>query len=195
MNLYLASKSPRRKSILQDVGYDFTIIDAPFNENSVDLSMEPDKGVLFIARGKAEAGFKELDASKADAAVVLAADTIVVCDGKVMLKPKDSEEAIEMLNILSGRAHEVYTAVAIRNKETESSFVVKTDVYFRNLSSEEIADYVSTGEPLDKAGAYGIQGRACLFVDKIDGDYFNVVGLPISKVAEELKVYAISPRY
>lgn len=194
MDLYLASKSPRRKSILQDVEYDFTVIDAPFDESSVNLSVCPDKGVLDIARGKAEAGFLELDSSKRSTAVVLAADTIVVFDGKVMLKPRDSAEAKEMLQRLSGRRHEVYTAVAIVSENKKSSFVEKTDVFFKDLSDDEIDTYILSGEPLDKAGAYGIQGKACLFVNKIDGDYFNVVGLPICHVFEELKLFDIGPR-
>lgn len=193
MKLYLASESPRRKSILHDVGYDFTVTKAPFDESTIDLSNAPAEKVLDIAMGKASSAYETMAESDRQDAIILAADTIVVCDGKVMLKPKDEKEAITMLQSLSGRQHEVYTAVAIVSAEKKISFSVVTDVYFRELSEKEITDYVNSKEPLDKAGAYGIQGKGCLFVEKINGDYFNVVGLPISRVSEELLKFGISP--
>lgn len=184
MNLILASKSPRRIELLKGLGYDFTITPSDFDESTVDLSKDPKSGVELLARGKAETVYSNL-ADKADA-LVLGADTIVVCDGKVMLKPKDDEDAKRMLKKLGGNAHIVYTAVAFVSKEGVESFVEETEVYFFDLTEEEIASYVATGEPLDKAGAYGIQGLGCTLVRKINGDYYNVVGLPIARVARHL---------
>ena len=185
MNLILASKSPRRIELLQRLGYDFTITPSNFDESAVDLSKNPTQGVEFLARGKAQAIFDSLE-STADT-VVLGADTIVVCDGKVMLKPKDESDAKDMLRKLSSRVHTVYTAVAFVSDSGTESFVEATDVYFFELSDEEINSYVATGEPMDKAGAYGVQGLGCTLVQKIDGDYYNVVGLPIARVARHLK--------
>lgn len=187
MELILASKSPRRIEILRNVGYDFTITPASYDESTVDLSANPVKGVEKLAEGKAKAVFDTLPSVAKLNTVVLGADTIVVCDGEVMLKPKDESDAVRMLKKLSGKTHQVYTAVALATAKETNIFVEKTDVYFYNLTEDEIDEYIKTGEPMDKAGAYGIQGKGCFLVKKIDGDYFNVVGLPISSVMRQLK--------
>lgn len=187
MELILASKSPRRIEILRNVGYDFTITPASYDESTVDLSANPVKGVEKLAEGKAKAVFDTLPSVAKLNTVVLGADTIVVCDGEVMLKPKDESDALRMLKKLSGKTHQVYTAVALATAKETNIFVEKTDVYFYNLTEDEIDEYIKTGEPMDKAGAYGIQGKGCFLVKKIDGDYFNVVGLPISSVMRQLK--------
>ena len=120
--------------------------------------------------------------------IIIAADTLVYIDGKVLGKPRDSDEAFEMLRLLSGRMHMVYTGVALVRGEHEHIFSDATNVYFRSLSDEEIRAYIATGEPFDKAGAYGVQERGAVLVERVDGDYFTVVGLPISKVCGALAV-------
>ncbi|MBQ0135345.1 MAG: septum formation inhibitor Maf [Oscillospiraceae bacterium] len=187
MELVLASKSPRRIEILRNVGYDFKVTPADFDEGTVDLTVDPVLGVKQLAKGKASAVFNTLPETSKISTVVLGADTIVVCDGEVMLKPKDELDAHRMLKRLSGDTHQVYTAVSLITASETKTFVEKTDVYFYDLSDEEIDAYIKTGEPMDKAGAYGIQGKGCFLVKKIDGDYFNVVGLPISSVMRQLK--------
>ena len=118
-------------------------------------------------------------------------DTVVVLDGEAMGKPADEDDAFLTLRRLSGRAHSVYTGVALISGDQEEIFYEKTDVYFYELSDEEIREYIATGEPMDKAGSYGIQGRGRLLIRKIDGDYFTVVGLPVARVARALKKYNV----
>lgn len=191
MKLVLASKSPRRSELLAGVGYDFCILPAQFDESSVSLD-DPKRGVEEIARGKAQACFGTL--ADTHDTVVLAADTIVVCDGEVLLKPKNPAEAKEMLKKLSGNTHKVMTGTAVIGEKGMESFVEETSVRFFDLTDEEIDDYIATGEPLDKAGAYGVQGLGCYLVKKIEGDYFNVVGLPIAPVMRILKKAGVLPR-
>lgn len=191
MKLVLASKSPRRSELLAGVGYDFCILPAQFDESSVSLD-DPKRGVEEIARGKAQACFGTL--ADTHDTVVLAADTIVVCDGEVLLKPKNPAEAKEMLKKLSGNTHKVMTGTAVISEKGMESFVEETSVRFFDLTDEEIDDYIATGEPLDKAGAYGVQGLGCYLVKKIEGDYFNVVGLPIAPVMRILKKAGVLPR-
>ena len=124
-------------------------------------------------------------------ALGLGADTVVVLDGEAMGKPADEDDAFLTLRRLSGRAHSVYTSVALISGDQEEIFYEKTDVYFYELSDEEIREYIATGEPMDKAGSYGIQGRGRLLIRKIDGDYFTVVGLPVARVARALKKYNV----
>ena len=191
MKRVLASKSPRRSELLAGVGYDFYILPAQFDESSVSLD-DPKRGVEEIARGKAQACFGTL--ADTHDTVVLAADTIVVCDGEVLLKPKNPAEAKEMLKKLSGNTHKVMTGTAVISEKGMESFVEETSVRFFDLTDEEIDDYIATGEPLDKAGAYGVQGLGCYLVKKIEGDYFNVVGLPIAPVMRILKKAGVLPR-
>lgn len=173
--LVLASQSPRRAEILTTAGYEFTVRTADTDETVAEL-LSPAETVETLARRKAlavEIGADEL---------ILAADTVVALDGAVLGKPKDKADAFRMLRLLSGRTHEVCTGVCLRTKETVDAFSVCTRVTFHTLTDREIENYLATGEPFDKAGAYGIQGRGCLLVKEIEGDYFNVVGLPISEV-------------
>lgn len=180
MKLILASNSPRRAEILTRGGFLFEKRIADTDESlSADLS--PAAAVEILAQRKGRAVFRAADE------VVLAADTVVALDERILGKPKDANDAKAMLRALSGRTHSVFTGVYITDGEREFVFHVQTRVTFYPLTDEEIDAYVQSGEPMDKAGAYGIQGRGALFVEKIDGDYLNVVGLPLAKTARILK--------
>lgn len=179
MKLILASASPRRREILKNAGFDFEIKTSEADETLPD-GISPEEAVLYLAKIKNEV----IEADKNT--TVISADTIVVCDGKILGKPKDETDAFNMLKTLSGREHFVYTGVCLRKGEKKTVFFEKTAVYFYELSDSEITDYIATGEPTDKAGAYGIQGKGAVLVRKIDGDYFNVVGLPIARLVREL---------
>ena len=175
--LLLASASPRRREILQNLGFEFEILPSDVDESEV-MWNDPVESAKLLAE------IKGIDAQKTrPRKTIIAADTIVLCEGKVMGKPEGQDEAAEMLGSLSGRMHEVVTGIAliappnIRIIEAES-----TKVYFRELGSREIQRYISTREPFDKAGAYAIQGYASAFIDRIEGDYFNVVGLPVARL-------------
>ena len=183
MNIILASGSPRRREIMEQAGYTFTVEVSQADEN-VDLDgLEPGAMVEELSLRKATAVAQAHRGEKEDCKII-GSDTIVVLDGEVLGKPVDEEDAAVMLRKLSGRSHEVYTGVAVitivggRTHVTEQ-FHECTRVRMRDISEEEIAAYIRTGEPMDKAGAYGIQGRAAIFISGIDGDYYNVVGLPI----------------
>ncbi len=176
MNLILASASPRRAELLSQIGISFTII-KPALEEKPDLKRKPHEIALALAEDKAR-----FVAQKLDRGVVLAADTLVVFQGELMGKPVDIDDARRMLRLLSGSRHEVITGLVLLDAASglvEKAYS-KTTVWMKDLSEQEINDYVKGGEPLDKAGAYGIQGKAALFVDRIEGCYFNVVGLPLS---------------
>lgn len=184
MNLILASQSPRRKELLERLGLDFSVRVAPQEE---EQSGEPQE----VAQKNALA--KALPVSAANPqALVLGADTIVVLNQKIIGKPKDAGEAREMLSALSGREHQVTTVVALAlGGQALRVFSSTTMVRFRMLSPGEIEGYLATGEPFDKAGAYGIQGFGGLLVESIKGCYYNVVGLPLPKLAEELRRFGI----
>ena len=179
--LILASSSPRRKELLKNLQLTFQISSSKADE-SFDHELPPGEVVMELAYRKAHAVFTE-----SPDAFVIGADTIVVCDGIFLGKPKDKDEAFRKLRMLSGRQHEVYTGVSILSANSSSRFFEKTEVSFWELSDEEIMAYVQSGEPLDKAGAYGIQGLGSMLVKKINGDYFAVVGLPVSRTIRELK--------
>ncbi len=186
--LILASASPRRKSLLQDLGLDFEVIEAGVEEKAV-AGETPLEFVLRAAREKAG------EVSRANAEYwVLGADTIVVHGTKILGKPTDAKEALEMLQILSGRSHLVHTGFCLMNEKEKISVsrVVTTEVCFYPFSQDIAAAYVATGEPLDKAGAYGIQGRGGFLVEKVIGSYTNVVGLPLFEVVEELLHYRVA---
>lgn len=185
--LVLASASPRRRELLGHIGVPFEVSVSAADEN-IAPGLPPEEAVKTLAVRKAEAVFND----RPDA-VVLGADTIVVSDGRILGKPADEEGAREMLRSLSGRKHMVYTGVAILSKERRESFVSATEVEFYPLEDEEINTYVSTGEPMDKAGAYGIQGFGAVFIKGIAGDYYTVVGLPVAEVARRLRNYGILP--
>ncbi len=177
--LILASKSPRRAEILRAVGWEFEAIAADIDETRHE-SEDAVSYVKRLARTKAETV-----ARKTSAPLVLGADTVVVVDQEILGQPRDDEDARRMLRLLSGRWHEVLTGVALVRAGTPSKVLIDfatTRVRFAPLSEDEINWYVSTGEPRGKAGAYGIQGRAALFIEEIQGDYFNVVGLPVRLV-------------
>jgi len=182
-NLVLASASPRRRELLTQAGYAFTVRPAHIPEDPRP-GEDPIAYVVRLAREKAEAVFRGLADS---GAVVLGADTTVTIDGQILGKPEGAEDAARMLRMLSGRTHRVITGVAVVTEGSAEVAAEVTAVRFLSLSDEEIAEYVATGEPLDKAGAYAIQGRAAKWIPRIEGCYFNVVGLPLALVATMLE--------
>ena len=183
MQLILASASPRRKELLGLYGIPFTVRAADIDE-PIDPDKPPFDEVARLSREKALAVPREPED------VVVAADTIVVCDGIVLGKPRDEAQAIEMLSLLSGRAHQVMTGCTVLRGQKDETFTEVTDIHFRPLSPGEIRRYVATGEPMDKAGAYGIQGGAALFCQRMEGDYYNVMGLPVCALGQVLKQIA-----
>ena len=183
MQLILASQSPRRKELLGLLHIPFTIRVADIDE-TMDPAKAPYDEVARVSLLKAKA----VEANAED--VVIAADTIVVCDGKTLGKPHSEEEAAGMLRLLSGRDHQVMTGMTVLRGDTHRSITEVTDIHFRALSENEIARYVASGEPMDKAGAYGIQGGAALFAEKMVGDYYNVMGLPVCRLWQLLSQIA-----
>ncbi len=185
----LASASPRRRELLEQLGINFDIMVAPIDESGIDKGMTPDLYTGVLSMYKAAAVAKVLREQGRTKELIIAADTIVYLDGKILGKPIDDNDAKRMLMELSGREHEVYTGLCVMriNDGYSVSRSVKTAVSFKNLSEEEIDAYIKTGEPSDKAGAYAIQGKASAFVKSITGDYFNVVGLPLSELYDILK--------
>lgn len=188
--IVLASASPRRSELLESAGIAFRVVPADICEDPLP-GEEPVDHVLRLAEGKARAA-----ADKTDGRFFLGADTIVLCDGEIMGKPKDHDDALRMLRKLSGVPHEVVTGFAIYDRERDGAVIeaVRTKVYFKQLRDEEIEAYIATGCPFDKAGAYAIQGGAAHMVQKIDGSYTNVVGLPLCEVVEQLRVMGALPR-
>lgn len=187
MRIILASQSPRRRELLERMGITkFDIIPAK-GEEIADPALSPQTLVEALSRQKA--------AEVADQfpdALVIAADTVVAIDGKVLGKPNSPEHAIEMLTNLSGRAHHVYTGFTVRYGQTTVTAHEDTTVKFRQLTAQEIASYVATGEPMDKAGSYGIQGFGCVLVSGIQGDYYNVVGLPVCRLFQVLEQFGVN---
>ena len=175
MNVILASQSPRRRELLGLTGLDFVVRAADIDETT-DPNAAPFDEVARLSREKALAIPREADD------VVIAADTIVVCDGAMLGKPVDEEDAYRMLSMLSDRDHQVMTGLTVIRGEQIVAHTEVTDIHFRALTDGEIRAYIASGEPMDKAGAYGIQGGASLFVTGIHGDYFNVVGLPVCRL-------------
>ena len=180
MNLILASASPRRKELLALFGVPFSIRVADIDE-TMDPAGSPCDEVARVSRLKAAATPHEAGD------VVIAADTIVVCQGKVLGKPHTPDEAKQMLQLLSGRDHQVMTGVTVLRGGKEWVFTEVTHLHFRNLTAGEIDRYVASGEPMDKAGSYGIQGGAALFCERISGDYYNVMGLPVCRLGQVLR--------
>lgn len=184
----LASASPRRKEILKNIGLDFEVIVSEADENIENAdSISADLYVQELALIKASAVAKKI--SKSKKALIIAADTIVTLDDNILGKPRDEEEAFLMLKALSGRAHDVYTGLCVmRISDGKASCRnVKTEVVFKELTDEKIWEYIKTKEPMDKAGAYGIQGLGALLIEKINGDYHNVVGLSVSALSDLLE--------
>ncbi|MCL5970723.1 MAG: Maf family protein [Patescibacteria group bacterium] len=185
--IILASKSPRRKELLERIGLKFEIKVSNFDEDSIPFS-DPTEYVEKISQSKAKDVAKDLKD-----AIIIAADTTIVLDGKIIGKPTSAENAKKILQQLSGRDHLVITGFTILDSKSNVLITksVKSTVFFKELSEQEIDVYVATGEPLDKAGAYGVQEKAGIFLDRIEGDFFNVVGLPILAVYEELKKFGV----
>jgi septum formation protein len=185
--LILASNSPRRRELMRQIGLDFRVDPADVDE-SVFPGESPEGYAVRVALDKARAA-----AARAGTGIVIAADTIVVLDDEILGKPADPGDAERMLKLLSGNVHRVITGLAVMDAATGKVLTRTsiTRVWFRSLAPHEIISYIATGEPLDKAGAYGIQERGALLVDKIDGCYFNVVGLPLSLLGELLLSFGV----
>ena len=183
MHMILASQSPRRRELLGLFRRPFVIRVADIDE-TMDDTLPPFDEVARVSRAKAQAIPREEDD------IVVAADTIVVCAGRTLGKPRSEEEAAEMLRLLSGRDHQVMTGMTVLRGEKAVSCTEVTDIHFRELSDKEIESYIATGEPMDKAGSYGIQGGAALFAQRMVGDYYNVMGLPVCRLYEILSQLA-----
>ena len=177
MQVILASASPRRLALLQQIGIEAKVFPADFDEVS-GSAVQAEDVVLANAIGKCKAVVK----IKGDSLPVIAADTVVVAEGVILGKPQNEEDAVEMLKQLSGKTHKVMTGIAVSYAGEMLAEVCETEVVFRELTDEEIKKYVANGEPLDKAGAYGIQGMGAVLVEKINGCYNNVVGLPLTRL-------------
>lgn len=175
MKLILASQSPRRKELLglMNIPFEVRVSDA---DETMDRKDNPACQVGLVSQRKAMA------IPRNEEEAVIAADTVVVCDGQILGKPKTPDEAAQMLQMLSGRTHQVMTGLTVLYRQHSYTCTEVTQVTFRQLSRQEIVRYVQTGEPMDKAGAYGVQGGGALFVTHLDGDYYNVMGLPVCKL-------------
>ena len=187
-SIYLASRSPRRRELLGQLGVPFHLLIFRGTEFSEDAKPDeaPREYVMRIARDKAHAGWTRMVQRRLPRAPVLAADTTVALEGRIFGKPADRREAEEILAALSGKRHEVLTAVAVKHEERFETALSASEVQFREISPREIHDYVATGECHDKAGAYGIQGRAAMFVLEIRGSHSGIVGLPLYETAQLL---------
>ena len=187
--LILASASPRRRELLTQAGFTFEVRPAHVNEDPRG-DEEPIAYVVRLARDKAQSVFAEISSGSSGPpqVVVLGADTTVTLDGHILAKPENAADAARMLRMLSGRTHRVITGVAVATAERTEVAAEVTGVQFVTISSKEIAAYIATGEPMDKAGAYGIQGLAAKWIPRVEGCYFNVVGLPLALVTTMLEM-------
>ncbi len=184
MRIILASASARRKELLERLVENFEIIKSEFDENSIEFQGEIGEYAVKLAKGKAYDVLQNIN----DESIIIASDTLVFLDGDVLGKPKDKQDAYKMLRNLSGKTHQVCTGVTLINSKTNklmSDYVI-TNVKFSAITDEDITKYINSGEPFDKAGSYGIQGLGGVFVEKIDGCYYNVVGLPINRLKSML---------
>lgn len=184
LKVVLASASPRRKELIKLIFDDFTVLPAECDE-TLPQGIEAVAAVEYLSKIKNDATRQLLNGDE----LVISADTIVVVDGEILGKPTDKDDARRMIKLLNGRIHQVYTGITVSQGEKSVTFNEKTDVEFLPLSEKEIEEYISTSEPYDKAGAYGIQGKASLLVKGIKGDYFNVVGFPVSRLNRELSAF------
>lgn len=200
--IILASASPRRKELLEQIGLEFEI--CPAKGEEVITHTRPEEVVMELSKQKAEEvaslvsayGEEHKDITTPSDILVIGADTVVAYDGQILGKPQDEADAKRMLAMLSGNTHSVFTGVTLvlidkSGRAGELVFYEKTDVKMHPISEEEIERYVASGEPMDKAGSYGIQGKCAIYIEKIDGDYNNVVGLPIARIYQELKKIGI----
>ena len=189
MEIILASGSPRRRELMEMLCPDRLRILPAVGEEYADPALPPDELVKVLSRHKAEEVAARYAAPED---VVIGADTVVVLDGRVLGKPRDAADAGAMLRALSGRTHTVFTGVTVRRGAEILRHAERTEVRFRELTDDEIDRYIATGEPLDKAGAYGAQGYASLFVEHLDGDFFNVMGLPLCALGKLLNELGVS---
>lgn len=187
MDIILASGSPRRRELLEQIGIKKYEIVSPGVSEGIDKDMLPEDQVEVLSWRKARAVQERVG----DEALIIAADTVVAFEGEVLGKPKDGEDAFRMLSLLSGETHEVYTGFTVCRGGMRVTEHEMTSVTFRPLSGEEMRRYIATGEPMDKAGAYGIQGVGALLISGIEGDYFNVMGLPVFKLGRALKAFGV----
>ena len=200
--IILASQSPRRKELLEQIGLEFEI--CPAKGEEIITKSIPEEVVMELSKQKAEeiaamvsSYTKEhKDITTPSDILVIGADTVVAYDGKILGKPADEADAKRMLSMLSGNTHSVFTGVTLvlidkSGRAGELVFYEKTDVKMHKLTEQEMDRYIATGEPMDKAGSYGIQGKGAIYIEKIDGDYNNVVGLPITRIYQELKKIGI----
>ena len=200
--IILASQSPRRKELLEQIGLEFEI--CPAKGEEIITKSIPEEVVMELSKQKAEEvaamvssfGENHKEITTPSDILVIGADTVVTYDGKILGKPVDEADAKRMLTMLSGNTHSVFTGVTLvlidkSGRAGELVFFEKTDVKMHAMSELEIDRYIATGEPMDKAGSYGIQGKCAIYIEKIDGDYNNVVGLPISRIYQELKKIGI----
>lgn len=185
--IILASASPRRKELLSLAGIEYTVIPSECDE-ALPEKISPPEAVTLLAERKADDVFKRYPGD-----IIIAADTVVALGEEILGKPKNETDAFKMLRMLSGKMHTVYTGVCIMNKDGKDIFFCSTEVEFYELTDDEITEYISTGEPTDKAGAYGIQGKGALLVKRISGDYLNVVGLPLSETVRKLRACLHKP--
>lgn len=183
--LILASSSPRRQELLEQVQIPFTVRTKAVDESLIQ-SIDPLEKVRKLSKVKGRAV-----PLNSDQEVILSADTLISFEGKILEKPKTKEEAYEMIASMSGKTHEVLTGVTLRRKDKEETFVERTKVEFWPLREEEIIAYINTDEPYDKAGAYGIQSLGAIFVKQLIGDFYNVMGLPLSRVVRKLREFDI----
>lgn len=185
--IILASQSPRRQELMKLTGLPFTVRVADVDE-TMDKSLPVQQEVTRVSRLKAQT----IAAGAAADDIVIAADTIVVIDGRELGKPRSEQEALDMLRLLSGRTHEVVTVLSVCKGPRIESEAVVTKVTFRTLCDEELRAYIKTGEPMDKAGSYGIQGYGAMFVSHLEGDYFSVMGLPLCPLCRMLRAFGVS---
>ena len=186
-HIVLASGSPRRQELLRRIGVTAFDVVKPEADESYPAGLTAQETVAHIARAKAEAA-KQLTAPED---IVITADTMVFLDDERLGKPRDEADALRMLTELSGRHHTVCTGVTVRQGDKAIAFTTTTDVYFRAATEAELRAYIATGEPMDKAGAYGIQGVGSLLVERIDGDFFNVMGLPVMELSQALRAFGV----
>jgi septum formation protein len=219
--IILASASPRRRELLSQIGLEFTVMPSEVEEDPkstlpqdvvIELSKEKardvwmkitegDTGVMYSGAGDGTAGYgkseEDSQINSRDDCLVISADTVVAVEGEILGKPKDGEDAVRMLGLLSGKEHQVYTGVTMiwvdrEGKQEEYSFYVCTGVVMYRMNRAEIMEYVCSGEPMDKAGAYAVQGRAAAYIKSIRGEYSNVVGLPVGRLFQEMKAWDLA---
>ena len=186
--IVLASASPRRKELLERIGITEFIVRVPEVEESFPENLTPPQIVEYISREKAEAAAALCDPDD----IVITADTMVFLDHARLGKPRDESHALEMLTALQGRRHTVCTGVTVRQGERSVTESESTGVFFRPAAESELRNYIATGEPMDKAGAYGVQGRGALLVERLEGDFFNVMGLPVLRLSRILEQFGVS---